>query len=117
MKKNPLNMSRIIGSKWTAMQETLGWRHFRVTQQRKLDKHTAFLLLQASCDTSAQLWVNVQTLRDRGVWAAGWLPMSEIQGLGLEVQGRGLKCQACSGLGFKPCQSCDGTGKPQLIVL
>ncbi|KAF6265840.1 hypothetical protein COO60DRAFT_1291937 [Scenedesmus sp. NREL 46B-D3] len=117
MKKNPLNMSRITGSKWTAMEETLGWRHFRVIQQRKLDKHTAFLLLQASCDHSAALWVNAQTLRDRGVWAAGWLPMSEIQGLGLEMQGRGLKCQACSGLGFKPCQSCDGTGKAQLIVL
>lgn len=95
----------------------MGWRHFRVIQQRKLDKHTPFLLLQASCDPSVQIWVNAQTLRDRPAWAAGWLQMSEIQGLGLEVQGRGLKCQACCGLGYKPCLSCDGTGRAQLIVL
>ena len=29
------------GSKWTAMHETLGWRHFRVTQQRKVPASTS----------------------------------------------------------------------------
>ena len=70
------------GSKWTAMQETLGWRHVRVTQQRKVPAFTSsgaaatsatsaggssrggssgsgatiFLLMTASCDETAKLW-------------------------------------------------------------
>ncbi|KAF8071036.1 hypothetical protein HT031_001118 [Scenedesmus sp. PABB004] len=116
-RRNPLQLQRVQGSKWTAMSATLGWRHFRVVAQRKLGPHV-FLLLQASCEAGAQLWVNAQALRSRGAWAAGWLPMSEIQGLGLEVAGsRGLKCQACAGLGWKPCGACDGAGRAQLIVL
>eukprot|EP00879_Flechtneria_rotunda_P004387 GHRR01004638.1.p1 GENE.GHRR01004638.1~~GHRR01004638.1.p1 ORF type:complete len:307 (+),score=67.44 GHRR01004638.1:157-1077(+) len=116
-KKNPLNMARIRGSKWTAMQETMGWRHFMVLQHRKLDRQV-FVLMQASCDHSIQLWVNAQSLRKRSCWAAGWLPMSEVQGLGLELQGtQGLKCQSCAGLGYKVCKTCDGTGRKDLVVL
>lgn len=43
------------------MSETLGWRHFRVTQTRKLGRQPhVYLLLQASCDPGAQLWVHAQ---------------------------------------------------------
>ena len=38
------------------MRETLGWRHFRVLQQRKGGGGLVFLLMQASCDPAAQLW-------------------------------------------------------------
>jgi tryptophan-rich hypothetical protein len=61
------------------METTLGWRHFRVTAVKKLGKQAAmFLLLQASCDSSTQLWVSAQTLRNRGCWAAGWLTLTEM---------------------------------------
>ena len=48
-------------SKWTAMEETLGWRHFRVTQKRKVASASGgsgltFLLMTASCDESAKVW-------------------------------------------------------------
>ncbi|CAL8466089.1 g5625 [Coccomyxa elongata] len=33
--KNPINSARLVGSKWTAMERTLGWRHFQVTDKRK----------------------------------------------------------------------------------
>jgi hypothetical protein len=45
------------------METTLGWRHFRCIQVRKAGPGATFLLLQASCDASAQLWVNAQVGR------------------------------------------------------
>jgi len=44
------------GSKWTAMERTFGWRHFRCVQKRGQGKAT-LVLLQATCDDSTQLWV------------------------------------------------------------
>lgn len=81
------------------MTPTLGWRHFRVIQKRKIaaapsaigagagggggggsKDATVFLLLSASCQPSAQLWLNSQVLRDRDAWAAGWLQMAVFRG-------------------------------------
>jgi tryptophan-rich hypothetical protein len=53
------------------METTLGWRHFACIQIRKAGPGATFLLLQASCDASVQLWVNAQNLKDRQRWAAG----------------------------------------------
>jgi tryptophan-rich hypothetical protein len=53
------------------METTLGWRHFRCIQVRKAGKKATFLLMQASCDATAQLWVNSDNLKDRQRWAAG----------------------------------------------
>jgi hypothetical protein len=90
------------------------------------------LLLQASCDSAAQLWVNAELLKDRKEWAAGWLPMSEVGGGGAGGGGggggdggdgepggggAGQLCRACAGTGWRACQACDGTGAPQLIEL
>jgi tryptophan-rich hypothetical protein len=100
------------------MTDTLGWRHFRVTAVRRLDKHkhNTYLLLQASCDGSAQLWVNALTLRTRSCWAAGWLQMSELL---VDAEGGGVstghKCHSCAGLGFKACSACDGRGRADLV--
>ncbi|KAK9804343.1 hypothetical protein WJX72_008221 [[Myrmecia] bisecta] len=71
-------MTSIIGSKWTAMQRTFGWRHFQVAQKRK-DAKEVFVLLVATCDGSVQLWVNAKTLRDRASWAAGHLQRAQLQ--------------------------------------
>lgn len=101
------------------MTETLGWRHFRVIAVRKLDKHkhNTYLLLQASCDSSAQLWVNGLTLRNRSCWAAGWLSMSELLGDadGSGTTNSGHKCHTCSGLGYRACSACDGRGRADLV--
>lgn len=55
-RNNTVDMGRIINSKWTAMQRTLGWRHFRVIERKKEGKLT-FIQLQASCDPNTRLWV------------------------------------------------------------
>ena len=39
------------------MNETVGWRHFRVKQLQKKGKGMAFALMQASCDPNAHVWV------------------------------------------------------------
>lgn len=44
------------GSKWTAMERTFGWRHFRVMQKKGQGKGT-FVLMTATCDESTQFWV------------------------------------------------------------
>ncbi|GFR43300.1 hypothetical protein Agub_g4366, partial [Astrephomene gubernaculifera] len=135
-KRNRVDMARIIGSKWTAMQETLGWRHFRVAQLiglfasliqhigyssppschwffffssrqvRKTGSGSAFVQLQASCDPAAQLWVSAGNLRDRDLWAAGWLQLSQMA----DPAAAGAPCRTCSGSGSVPCGTCDGTG-------
>ena len=80
-------------------------------------KAGCFLLLQASCDHSAQLWVNALNLKSRSRWAAGWLPMGEVRDVEALQQGTGQECKSCEGTGFKACEMCMGTGQVQLVVL
>jgi len=41
------------------MEQTLGWRHFRVQQTRKTKgTTTVFVLMQASMDAAAKIWVS-----------------------------------------------------------
>ncbi|KAG2435609.1 hypothetical protein HYH02_011900 [Chlamydomonas schloesseri] len=103
-------MTRIVGSKWTAMQETMGWRHFRVIQCRKgSGAGMAFVQLQASCDPATQLWMNASNLKDRDLWAAGWLQKSQMEDPA-GAAAAGVTCRACSGSGSTPCPVCDATG-------
>ncbi len=43
-------------SKWTAMQRTFGWRHFRVGQKLKQEKETLVLMV-STCDPETRFWV------------------------------------------------------------
>lgn len=95
------------------MSPTLGWRHFQVVRQKKHDK-MVFLLVQASCDAAAQLWVNADNLKDRSLWAAGWLQMSEVRDPELAV---GVPCRSCAGSGLRKCVACEGRGYARLITL
>ncbi|KAG1653549.1 hypothetical protein FOA52_008214 [Chlamydomonas sp. UWO 241] len=129
-------MTRILGSKWTAMQETLGWRHFRVAEQRNRTAGLVFLLMQASCDPSAQLWVNSTLLKDRSKWGMGWLQMADIPGHpglsrpdpgaaggdsdgggGAGGSGRGARpCRTCNQSGCIPCITCEGSGVAMIDI-
>ncbi|KAG2438643.1 hypothetical protein HXX76_005190 [Chlamydomonas incerta] len=109
-KRNRVDMTRIVGSKWTAMQETMGWRHFRVIQCRKgSGAGMAFVQLQASCEPATQLWMNASNLKDRDLWAAGWLQKSQMEDPA-GAAAAGVTCRACSGSGTTPCPVCDATG-------
>lgn len=105
--------SNAPGSKWTAASESdvLGWRHFTCVQQRRIGK-LVFVLMQASCDPAAQIWLAVQLLKNRNLWAAGWLQMSEMVGAAETPTGK--ICQSCSGTAFKVCVTCRGTGQAMI---
>lgn len=105
---NPVSAARIINSKWTAVERTLGWRHFIVTQKRKQAQNT-FVLLVATCDPAVQLWVNLKNLKSRQSWLAGWLQKEEL--LGINKTGGGAYCKKCRSLGRIPCRLCSLAGE------
>ncbi|MGI8933757.1 TIGR02450 family Trp-rich protein [Leptolyngbya sp. BC1307] len=70
----------LVGSKWTAQQKTLGWRHFHVVN-RKNQGGWVFAELVAACDPQARFWLNAKVLKNRQIWAAGWQTLNEIQAI------------------------------------
>lgn len=66
----------LVGSKWTARQPTLGWRHFQV-KNRKNEGRWVFAELVAACDSTVRLWLNARVLKDRELWQAGWQPLGD----------------------------------------
>lgn len=69
----------LLGSKWTAQQPTLGWRHFQVVDRKNQGKWV-FAELVATCDASVRLWINAQVLKQNSLWVAGWQTLEEIRG-------------------------------------
>ena len=68
--RNPC-VRHITASKWTAMRETLKWRHFSVIQVRKQSSGgVTFVQMQASCDSTACLWVRAHAHTRARAWAA-----------------------------------------------
>jgi tryptophan-rich hypothetical protein len=67
----------LVGSKWTAQQNILGWRHFQVTN-RKNQGRWVFAELVAACDPNIKFWLNAKLLNDRALWQAGWLSLEEL---------------------------------------
>ncbi len=68
----------LVGSKWTAQQETWGWRHFQVVN-RKNEGAIVFAELVAACDPDVRFWINAKSLKERSLWQAGWTPLQELQ--------------------------------------
>ena len=64
----------LLGSKWTAQQKTLGWRHFRVVNRKNQGSHV-FAELVAACDDGVRFWINAALLKDRSAWQPGWQPL------------------------------------------
>jgi tryptophan-rich hypothetical protein len=69
----------LIGSKWTAKQTLLGWRHFQVIN-RKNQGSWVFAELMAACDPNARVWLNAKLLKNRQLWSAGWQSLDEMRG-------------------------------------
>jgi tryptophan-rich hypothetical protein len=67
----------LLGSKWTARQKTLGWRHFQVVNRQDRGRWV-FAELVASCDPHARFWINAQQFKDPSLWQAGWKTLQEM---------------------------------------
>lgn len=68
----------LLGSKWTAQQPVMGWRHFAVAN-RKNQGQWVFAELVAACEPEVRLWINAKLLKDRRLWQAGWKSLGERQ--------------------------------------
>jgi tryptophan-rich hypothetical protein len=77
-KKQKQKFPYLVGSKWTAQQTLMGWRHFQV-MNRKNQGQWVFAELVAACDPNVRFWINAQQLKKRSLWQAGWQPLQEIQ--------------------------------------
>lgn len=66
----------LVGSKWTAQQATMGWRHFQVVN-RKNQGSWVFAEVVAACDPEVRFWLNARLLKDRRLWQAGWQSLQE----------------------------------------
>lgn len=71
-----LKFPHLVGSKWTAQADTLGWRHFVVTN-RKNEGEMVFAELKAACDHSVRFWLNAALLKRRELWLPGWQCLDE----------------------------------------
>ena len=76
----------LLGSKWTAQQQTMGWRHFQVTN-RKNEGRLVFAELVASCDPTVRFWINANVLKNRQLWQAGWQTLDQITDAQSKIDG------------------------------
>ncbi|WP_017661701.1 TIGR02450 family Trp-rich protein [Baaleninema simplex] len=80
MGKKKQKFPHLLGSKWTAVRETWGWRHFQVVS-RKNEGDFVFAELMASCDAQVRFWVNAKTLKNPSQWRPGWKSLQEQEEL------------------------------------
>jgi tryptophan-rich hypothetical protein len=111
--RNVISLQHVINSKWTAMERTLGWRHFHCIQKMKI-KTTTFVLLVATCDENAKLWVHIDMLKSKSLWAPGWLQKSELHALLSEKNACNV-CETCQGTGAVQCRYCHSNTPIQLF--
>ena len=76
-KKRKQKFPHLMGSKWTALQETWGWRHFQVVNRKNQEKWV-FAEMVASCDPQTRFWLNASQLKDDSLWLPGWKTLQEI---------------------------------------
>ena len=68
----------LVGSKWTAMQKTWGWRHFQVVN-RQNQGEWVFAEMVASCDRNVRFWLNAKQLKESSLWQPGWQSLAEMK--------------------------------------
>lgn len=114
-KRNALNIERINGSRWTAVETRLGHRHYVVSQVRGSRKKQNFeLCMTNSCgpeETRVNIWITEEEIRDKFQWRMGWVTLEEIimaeKGPLLDMK----TCFLCKGKCVVKCAECDGLGK------
>lgn len=105
-RRNPVRVERLVGSKWTAMEPTFGWRHFRAESRKRGLGNEWFVEMVATCDGATRFWVNAGNLKDRERWTMGWIQKAELLALAGADRSPGNLCKACRGSGVVHCAAC-----------
>lgn len=73
--KQPVALTRLIGSAFTSVAVRDGWRHFHVLSWRR-GTNGVEVELAASCDSARRAWVALSELRDRTKFSPGWASLA-----------------------------------------
>jgi tryptophan-rich hypothetical protein len=109
--KNSINFNKVVGTNWTALRRTRGWRHFEATQTRVESKtKSKFVTLSATCDREQKIEVPLTELKNRELWAAGWQQKENIEWNDEERDNSGALIGKPK-RSRKACKRCEGEGK------
>ena len=109
--KNSINFDKVLGTNWTALLRTKGWRHFEATAKR-VDSETRskFVTLSATCDREQTIEVPLVELKNREKWAAGWQQKENIE-WDNEARDNSGALIGKPKRSRKACKRCQGEGK------
>ena len=113
--QNGVSFAKVVGTNWTALRRTKGWRHFEATETRtRLDeekkKKIRFVTLAATCDREQKVEVPLKELKNRALWAAGWQQKESIEWDDGERDTSGALIGKPK-RSRKACKRCGGEGK------
>ena len=63
-------MKKYLNSKWTALENNYGWRHFEVRNHLKKNKK---LELFSVCDKKTVIIVDIADISNKNKWLPGWV--------------------------------------------
>lgn len=117
-KKNSVNMNRIVGSRWTSVETRCGHRQYTVSETRGSKKNKNLEIRMSNCcgpeEKRVHLWIQLEELRSKDMWRAGWTTFKEIKKS--RVLNNGVlidmaECFRCKGERIITCVECSGAGK------
>ena len=114
-KRNALNVDRVNGSRWTAVETRAGHRHYIVSEIRGSRKNKNLqLCMTNSCgpeENRVHLWITEEEIRSKSQWRMGWVTMAEIVMADKGPLIDAKTCFRCKGGRTLKCIECDGMGK------
>ena len=106
-----VSFAKVVGTNWTALRRTKGWRHFEATEKRvDEEKKIRFVTLAATCDREQTVEVPLKELKNRALWAAGWQQKESIEWDDGERDTSGALIGKPK-RSRKACKRCGGEGK------
>ena len=106
-----MEINKVVGSKWTSMEQREGHRHYEVVERKgSPKKKNVELRMGNCCGDLISFWIPLQELREKGMWRKGWVTLEDI----LQADGGELLdvavCFRCKGNRILECLDCGGKG-------
>jgi len=110
--------SRLIGSKWTSVEQRCGHRQYTVSEtkgspSKKINGSFAQVRMSNCCGPEQErvhLWISLEELRNKGMWRAGWTTLEEIKAANHGALIDAKACFLCKASRTCECDKCGGSG-------
>lgn len=117
-KKNTVNMQRVIGSRWTSVEQRCGHRQYTVSEMKGSKKKKNLGFRMSNCcgpeEKRVHFWIEFEELRSKSMWRSGWTTLDDIKNAKTLNNGVLLDmkiCHLCKGDRIIMCANCNGMGK------